>query len=257
MHGTEISNMKKTGLKTPERNRYFYGKLLDVYHFELETNYLNAKRWLLNRLVSGYGVVCGLDVQLCKDEKSIIVLPGFAIDKWGREIIVPESSKPVKLPDVPAQKSETPKQEPCDEDNFVHVCICFLECESDPMPVLAGDCKTVELCAPGAIRERYKVVIKEGKSPEVHTECSIPDVISGDQIDYRALARWITEECPCLPDDPCVPLANVPLPVSGVTYDPNDIDITIRPIVYTNDLLFELILALMRKERGHPRGGKP
>jgi len=43
-------------VKTFVRNRYFYGKLLDVFHFELEQNYLNAKRWLLTRLVTGYGV---------------------------------------------------------------------------------------------------------------------------------------------------------------------------------------------------------
>jgi hypothetical protein len=36
----------------------------------------------------------------------------------------------------------------------------------------------------------------------------------------------------------------------------DDIDITVRPIVYTNDLLFELILALMNEGQDYPRGGK-
>lgn len=257
MHAIDMSKMLKTGLKTPERNRYFYGKLLDVYHFELETNYLNAKRWLVNRLVSGYGVICGLDVQLCNDGKSIIVLPGVAIDKWGREIIVPEPSNPVQLPDVPALKYDTPKQEHCEEDNFVHVCLCFYECESDPVPVLAGDCKTVELCAPGAIRERYKIVIKEGKIPEVHIECSIPDIISGNRVNYPALAIHVSKPCRELPEDACIPLANVRLPEPGMLCDPNGIDITIRPIVYTNDLLFELILELTAGEKSYLKGGKP
>ena len=44
-------------LSTPARNNYFYGKLLDVRHFTLEQSYFNAKRWLMNRLTLGSGVV--------------------------------------------------------------------------------------------------------------------------------------------------------------------------------------------------------
>src|SRR5262245_20843278 len=89
---------------SPIRNRYFYGKMLDVYHFELEQNYFNGKRWLLNRLVSGYGVVSGLNVLLSSDLKSIYVTPGVAIDKCGHEIIVCNPSAPIVLP-VPAPPS--------------------------------------------------------------------------------------------------------------------------------------------------------
>ncbi len=264
MHTGNMLKKQRVDLETPVRNRYFYGKLLDVHHFELETNYLNAKRWLLNRLVSGYGVICGLDVQLCNDKKSIIVQPGVAIDKWGREIIVSEPSKPERLPDVPGHTSnaEAEQQEPqeqiqekaCNDGNWVHVDLCFHECESDPVPVLAGDCKAIEVCAPGAIQERYKIVIKEGKVPKVNMECAIPDLISGDHINYPALAIHVTRPCGELPEDSCISLANVQL---KEPYNQDDIDITVRPIVYTNDLLFELLCELTAGEKSHPRGGKP
>jgi hypothetical protein len=52
-------------------------------------------------------------------------------------------------------------------------------------------------------------------------------------------------------------LANVRLPEPDMQYKESNIDITIRPIVYTNDLLFELILELTAGEKSHPRGGKP
>ena len=80
------------------RNRYFYGKLLDVYHFDLESNYLNGKRRLLNRMVSGYGVVCGLDVQRGPSRDSIVITPGLALDKWGNEIVVPKRTDAIPLP---------------------------------------------------------------------------------------------------------------------------------------------------------------
>ena len=51
---------------SPVRNRYFYGKLLDVFHFDLEQTYLNTKRWTLNRLITGYGVVYGLNVSFSR-----------------------------------------------------------------------------------------------------------------------------------------------------------------------------------------------
>ena len=83
-----------TRLVSPSRNRYYYGKLLDAYHLELEQSYGNSKRWLLNRLSLGAGVLCGLGVRLTPDRKRVRVLPGVAIDYWGREIIVPQESQP-------------------------------------------------------------------------------------------------------------------------------------------------------------------
>src|SRR5262249_52570807 len=86
-------------LHAPVRNKYFYGKLLDVYHLELEQQYFTNKRWLLNRLVTGPGVVCGLRVELT--DAGVVILPGLAIDRCGREIIVAQPSKPQPLPELP------------------------------------------------------------------------------------------------------------------------------------------------------------
>ena len=72
-----------------ERNRYFYGKLLTVRDFEVEQRYHCTKRELLNRLVHGAGVVCGLGVT-ASDESTLIIESGMALDYQGREIVVPE-----------------------------------------------------------------------------------------------------------------------------------------------------------------------
>ena len=45
----------RTDLLEPVRNRYYYGKMMDVHSFELETNYFLGRQQLLNRLVTGYG----------------------------------------------------------------------------------------------------------------------------------------------------------------------------------------------------------
>lgn len=243
--------------KSPERNRYFPGKMLDVYHFELETGYMNAKRHLLNRLISGYGVVCGLDVRPGADERHVIVTAGVAIDKWGREIIVPEDLKAVEIPSylLPKgggsqnDKQDDYKKDDGDDEVVVRVMLCYHECEADPTPVLGGDCGTVEECAAGIIRERYRITLKEGAAPPIHLECRVPDLFRGDRIDYDALVKHVSEGCRQAPADPCIPLANLRLGGDGHKCDPDRIDISIRPIVFTNDLLFEIILSLLAEGR--------
>ena len=254
------------GLKSPVRNRYFHGKLLDVYHFELESDYMNAKRHLLNRLVSGYGVVCGLDVKCEPDDRHVVVEPGVAIDKWGREIVVPERTRPIAIPEhllvaeggetqgYQKQKAGYPKGEerPEDDEGAFRVMLCYHECDSDPTPVMAGDCGTVDECAAGSIRERYRITFKEGPAPPIRLHCRIPDLFYGDRLDYEALARHVTEGCPEPPADPCIPLANLRPGDDGC--DRDRIDTTIRPVVYSNDLLLEIILSLL--EEGRDRHAK-
>lgn len=76
-------------LKAPERNRFFYGKLLAAEDFIAEQNYFNTKIRLLNSLLFGSGVITGLSV-LKADESSVAIDSGVALDDAGREIIVPE-----------------------------------------------------------------------------------------------------------------------------------------------------------------------
>jgi hypothetical protein len=269
------------GLQSSVRNRYFYGKLLDVYQLELEQNYFNRKRWLLNRLVTGYGVICGLNVTPAEEGSAIIVQPGLALDKWGREIIVCEPSKPICLPCAPPSKGEPEKADPmvstgepsaeveakptgkkqsdrCDDNAaWNHIVLCYHECLTDPVPTLGDDCTAGQRCAPGAIRERYEIRVEPGKAPGIHLQCSIRDLVPGNRIDYAMLAYHVSQPCRDCADDPCITLANVRFPDDGGRLSDDDIDITVRPIVFTNDLLFEIIVGLLRDEHNAPRGAKP
>ena len=247
-------NAHTNGLKTPVRNRYFYGKLMDSFHFRLETDYHNQKRWLINRLVLGYGVVCGLDVVPVSDQNAFCITPGLALDKWGREIIVPETTRPIELPQIetgqekksPKKKEKQQQEEEEIEERAIHVLICYHECETDPTPVLAGECPSPELCEAGAIREKYEIRFGTGKLKPIGPilDEAHPDLITKEGIDYEMLVRYITRQrgCPDKADDPCIPLANILL-----TDEPHcgeeDIDITIRPVCFSNDLLFHLILS--------------
>ena len=246
-----------TELKTPVRNHYFYGKLLDVFHFDLETEYLNEKRWLLNRLVVGRGVICGLDVQIADNGQSVIVLPGVAIDRCGREIVVPKRSRAVRLPDFPPFQPPPPRQDRkgpnqreggghyCEEE-YAHVVLCYHECEADPAPALVPQCGPAQ-CVASTIHERYEVQVRAGFAPKPAS--NFPDVIEGQRVSYNAIVDYVTRPCPALPADCCLALANIHLRGAGDHWVP-EADIYVRPIVFNNRLLYNLLVALATSSAG-------
>lgn len=265
---TEAFDRCEEELRSFVRNRYFYGKLLDVHHFEAEQSYFNEKRWLLNRMVTGYGVVCGLDVRLTDDEKRLFVGSGLAIDQAGRELVVPERSKAVAVPELPPPPASEGQTTPekgaqssgscCDDDCvYFQVCIRWHECLSNPELVRIGSACEDESapCTPGAIHERYEIFLREGKADKQDASCEIFDLFSSGRLNYDSLARYVTDSCPKVPRDPYVTLANLCLKRSGDATS-SELDVTVRPIVYTNDLLFQLLICALAPAQNRTRAGK-
>jgi len=222
-------------LHTPVRNHYYHGKLLDAGLFSLEQRYFNSKRALINRFVVGYGVVCGLDLYLLDTHDQVIVTPGLAIDKWGREIVVPKPSAPIRLRRLP--------NAPHEEEEWVYLCLTYHECESDPKPVLTADCPETGPCAPDVIQERYQILVRPGRVPEPPHECTLHEAITTQGIKFPELALWVSQECAAPPADPCIPLGDIFIPEDGRIHQ-DDVHVDHRPIVYSNDMLYELILGL-------------
>jgi hypothetical protein len=69
------------------RVHYFYGQLLTSEDLQAEQDYHREMRYLHNRLL-GHGVVTGLDVTVA-DDGTVVVGAGLAIDRFGREIVLP------------------------------------------------------------------------------------------------------------------------------------------------------------------------
>lgn len=76
-----------------KRPNYYAGKLMTADDFLAEQNYQLERQWQHNRMLHGYGIVVGLEVGLDVNEDGstqVIVSPGYALDGWGREIVVTE-----------------------------------------------------------------------------------------------------------------------------------------------------------------------
>jgi hypothetical protein len=231
-------------LREPARNRYFFGKLLDEKNLALEQGYLNDKRWLLNRLSLGAGVVCGLEVAVANDNRRLVVRPGVAIDGLGREIVVPLDSPPID-PRRPTDAYGRPGDTTLSGERTMTVCLAYHECPADPVPVLVADCDSRDGCAPGTVRERYAVSVREGAPPTLAPSDRLDGLFTDDHASLLAVLDKMTMgACATPPGEPaCVVLARVRLPAADDGRPAVEIA-GVRPLVATNMLLLDMLLSL-------------
>jgi hypothetical protein len=237
----EIGNLR--GLVAPRRNNYFYGKLLDEQHLQMERRYDNAHRWLSHRLIDGTGIVCGLE--LVAVEGGLGLRPGLAIDPLGREIIVPApvTFDPRQITDECGRVTGTI------ESGEVTICLAYHLCPTEWVPVLAGECETRDGCAPSTIIESAAVLVREGAPEAYAPACDFSGLFAPPQGEpqgtveavYARILERIGGGCPEVGDDLCVVLARVEIPGNGgaLTIDPIG-----RRVVVGNALLFEMLLCL-------------
>ena len=86
----KFDSNKLVRLKRPS---YFTGQLLTADDLRAEQEYHLQRQWQHNRMLHGYGIVVGLEVGIQENDDGstqVIVSPGFALDGWGREIVVSE-----------------------------------------------------------------------------------------------------------------------------------------------------------------------
>jgi len=164
---------KSCGYNSYKRTRYFHGMLLTERDFQEEQIYHQEKRRLLNRMLHGWGVVCGLGLKPTKPESSkIIVSPGMALDCHGNEIVVCNDFEIdlKKLPDLCPEPGKGEKY-PCAErqtgDCKYYIGIKYTEAPTDPVPVYlpGGNCEE-KTCEYSRVREGF--CVKLFKSPPCH-----------------------------------------------------------------------------------------
>ena len=252
-------------MSAPRHNNYFYGKLMDVPHFQMEQNYFINQRWLLNRLSLGQGVLCGLGV--VAQGAQICVSPGVAVDTQGREIVVPSATclNPWQLTGPCGQPSTVLDNS---VEHTVSICISFKECSTDLTPVLVTDCNTREQCYPGTIVETFCLCVREfstratvqpapqpaanltppGAAQAVPAAVTTSPICAALQKGTNAADRkkllCTALSGPCRPPaaDSCLVLATVELMADGKI---GAIDTcTYRQRVYSNTVLLDLILCL-------------
>jgi hypothetical protein len=147
------------------RLRYFHGQALGALDMRREQAYHLEKARLRNRLLHGWGIVCGLDVgtvpkQPCDPEDDtpdasiVVVQPGAALDRQGSEIVVRNPRELV----LNALLSEDELRQLREQPATVYLTLCYHEQPIDPSrPLLAAECEPVAACEYGRVRETYRI----------------------------------------------------------------------------------------------------
>ncbi len=182
----QLSKLEGPRFDAPKRNHYYFSKMMDVLQFEMEQSYLNDKRWLLNRLSLGEGVLCGLKV--FERDGKLCIAPGVAIDSFGHEVIVPGQYclDPWLLPDACGKPR---KELPRDKAHRVTICLGYRECLADQAPVLVTDCRAESLCEAGSVVESFDIWVREGWPKTRKTLCeALERQVQGKTGGYEVIA---------------------------------------------------------------------
>src|SRR5438445_7319432 len=186
-----------------ERLRYFPRQLLTADDMRIEQEYFREKQRRHNRLLHGWGVVCGLEVLLDPQAGALAVsvCPGYALGPFGDEIYVPE---PVKLdltycarpPADPCNPRHPVPQPP--ERSTLFVMIRYAECPTRPMRTLPAGCGCdATACEYSRIPDGFEIQggLKSGQSDEAKT----PTICETEKDKKNKLPK-----CPPCPSDPWV-----------------------------------------------------
>ena len=228
-------------LVAPERNRYFYGLLMDAERFQKDQDYFNRKRLLLNRFIAGSGVVCGLGLTYVAaaggKPASLTLAPGAAIDHIGREIIVPAQT-PI---DITQLTDATGKPTgPVPANATILVALAYVERKTDAVAVLVPDCDALNNCAPSTIAEGFVVLVSQatGAAPPA-PGCPFGKFpLPPGAALQTEIAGYVADAYGAAPSDASIALGRLDL--SSGTLDA----VSDRPIVYDNTLLYHMIVCL-------------
>jgi hypothetical protein len=211
-----------------ERNHYYTGKYMTARDFRDEQAYFLSRHRLHNRLLHGWGVVCGLQVEPHRPEcpGHAVVAPGIAIDCCGREVFIEEPiAVKVWPPDPPEQATAQPVDQatqkeiaPPPEELQYLLYLYYAEEAIDCRPALyAEDCAPARYEA-NRFRERARIGVflwdEHTRKDQRYAGCW-PDAAetlkpcakSCDADDARS-PGCLTPDCPCALG---VPLALVTL----------------------------------------------
>lgn len=231
-----------------ERNNYYYGKLMTVHDFFKEQRYFNEKRWLINRMILGWGVGYGLDVKRKPidpndpskgyDDKKVMVTPGLAIDCCGREILVCEEQAIQLIP----EESECHKEKIVKEEGAKELIVCleYHECKAEPVGLPPIACDQKEKGEFNRIRDSFKIRVIPYKEAEPRTPFCPQSEEERKKSLHQYLCDRLREGCPGCSDLQCVILAVVTLDEAGnIKGEPDAC--SKRKLVYNNPLLYDLI----------------
>jgi hypothetical protein len=226
MYSATMTETHPSCLGTLDRPRYFARQLITPAELNLEAAYFAERLRRHNRMLHGWGVVCG--AQICRvplqdgtgaEPWKVRVLPGFAIDGLGNEISIGterlfdlRSSGAVVMSGDPGGELSDPWCSDVWTDRppgRIWIAVCYKECLTRPVRVQPAGCGCEDTsCEYSRWQDGYELHVLD-RCPPSH-EGPPPSLD-----DFRNSFAGPIPDCPPCPDDPCVVLAAIDVDADG------------------------------------------
>lgn len=192
-----------------KRVKYTTGLVLGVDEFNQEQYYLLEKDRTHNRALHGYGTVNGLRVTVePRDGRGleVVVSPGMAVDRRGREICVPTTQCAQISAWLNRHRDDDALQHLSPPGTVaLYVVLCYNECETDKVPIPGGPCRSEqESIAASRIADGFKLSLQTSPpdQTELAAERELADALSMievtddndailDQDQIEQVAEWL------------------------------------------------------------------
>ena len=219
MSTTEVSN------PVLEFVNYFPNMLLTADEMRAADEYFRVKLRRHNRMLHGWGVVCGGEVIALKTKWQVKVGKTYVITPAGDEICIPEDITFDLASDSPKAYDPCPRPTPCSpagavkaaEGKTIYLAVCYSECNTRPVRIHPAGCGCGcddSACEYSRVRESYELVCLD-VLPESHQKATDADSklkkLMFEYIDKKDKNLPIPV-CPPHTDDCCVVLAKITLP---------------------------------------------
>ncbi len=224
-----------------ERNNYFHGKTLSARDLSAEQSYFNEKRWLINRMILGWGIVCGLEVTM--ENGCLAVTPGLALDCCGRELLVCDREMLHGR-----MLADALQVDPCGSSPPIPWALCleYHECRTEAV-ALPPSCDHKDRGRDyNRIRDDYRLVFRHWKDacPEDHSVDCCPYDGLGRKVSLHKALVDRARKCAVCKHCECVLIATghlhtAPQQAPRIALDPDSWKY--RRIVYTNPALAGVI----------------
>lgn len=199
-----------------ERTRFFPRQLVGPDDLTQDQTYFRQKLRRHNRMLHGWGVVCGACVRRGADPCEVVIEPGYILGPWGDEIVIDREVTVNLCKQGAGERLGCCGEEPdpwCADpradcpDGTLYLAVRYAECQSRPVRGSAGGCGCGcddESCEYSRIRDSFAVKVLRELPSTYPTPLQQPPLTA-----VQPCERGGARSCAPCPSEPWVIVADI------------------------------------------------
>jgi hypothetical protein len=234
MNGNQLTTCQPADGAGLERTRFFPRQMIGPDDLTQDQIYFRDKMRRHNRMLHGWGVVCGARVRASQEDPcAIVVEPGYVLGPYGDEILI-DGEVTV---DLCREGMDGNAVSPCGDavdpwcsdvrvnrpaGQRLYVAVRYAECQARPVRVQGNGCGCDEAdCEYSRVRDSFAIKVLTSLPAGYSDPMPEPDMANVVRCDVSPDGVVSPRLCPDCPPEPWVILADVTLETDGSVAEVN------------------------------------